>query len=139
MKNIRKFETTAAMDAATLEDVSINYNVETNGLLSMPLVANGKNIITFNIKVSTIQETKEYKAEEGMTWEQWCQSEYNTNDWEIDADSIIGFVETWNEGSFGQGGLYNIVIYNGQCIKYPDIVKPVTYTTHVDGWGLGNP
>ena len=57
----------------------------------------------------------------------------------IDADSIIGFVETWNEGSFGQGGLYNIVIYNGQCIKYPDIVKPVTYTTHVDGWGLGNP
>ena len=37
MKNIMKFETTAAMDAATLEDVSINYNVETNGLLSMPL------------------------------------------------------------------------------------------------------
>ena len=37
MKNIRKFETTAAMAAATLEDVSINYNVETNGVLTLPL------------------------------------------------------------------------------------------------------
>ena len=37
MKNIRKFETTAAMDAAKLEEVSINYNVETNGVLTLPL------------------------------------------------------------------------------------------------------
>ena len=41
MKNIRKFETTAAMDAATLEDVSINYNVETNGVLTLPLGGGG--------------------------------------------------------------------------------------------------
>ena len=37
MKNIRKFETTAAMDAATLEDVSVNYNTETNKVLTYPL------------------------------------------------------------------------------------------------------
>lgn len=47
MKNIRKFETTAAMDAATLEDVSINYNVETGGMLSMPLKPNVKNYMRF--------------------------------------------------------------------------------------------
>ena len=139
MKNIRKFETTAAMEAATLEEVSINYNVETNGVLTLPLVANGKNIITFYIKVLTIQETKEYKAEEGMTWEQWCQSEYNTDDWGNDGDCITGFVEIWNEGSFGEGGEYNVVIYNGLNITPTDIVKPVTYTTNVDGWGLARP
>ena len=40
MKNIRKFETTDAMNSAVLEDVSINYNMETNGVMTYPLVKN---------------------------------------------------------------------------------------------------
>ena len=38
MKNIRKFETTVEMESAVLEEVSINYNVETDGLLTFPSV-----------------------------------------------------------------------------------------------------
>lgn len=33
MKNIRKFETTAEMESAVLENVSINYNMETGGIV----------------------------------------------------------------------------------------------------------
>ena len=54
MKNIRKFETTVAMDAATLEDVSINYNVETGSVLSMPLKPNVKNYMRF-VAIEDIQ------------------------------------------------------------------------------------
>lgn len=32
----------------------------------------GANLITFTIG------NAEYQAEEGMTWEEWCDSEYNT-------------------------------------------------------------
>lgn len=35
MKYIRKFETTAEMDSAVLEDVSINYNVEIGGIVAV--------------------------------------------------------------------------------------------------------
>ena len=43
-------------------------------------------LITF-----TIDET-EYQAEEGMTWGEWVNSEYNVNkDFEIDFDNSIGY------------------------------------------------
>ena len=125
------------MDSATLQEVSVNFNAETNGLLTLPLAVKSKNIITFYIEVLTIHETKEYKAEEGMTWEQWCQSEYNTDNWGNGGICITGFGEIWNEGSFDEGGEYNVVNYNGLNILPTDIVKPVTYTTYVDRWGFG--
>lgn len=69
MKNIRKFETTAAMDAAILEDVSINYNVETNGMMTYPLVSNDtpKNI-TYYISFGG-DDIIELTATEGDTFE----------------------------------------------------------------------
>lgn len=41
----------------------------------------GATLITFTI------EGIEYQAEEGMTWEQWCASEYNTNVYTIDSSN----------------------------------------------------
>jgi hypothetical protein len=85
MKNIRKFETTAAMDAATLEDVSINYNVETGNVLSMPLKPNVKNYMRFvAVEDSQINLTSRYMttgeadtsvdlkhSKDGVTWTQY--------------------------------------------------------------------
>ena len=41
-------------------------------------------LITF-----TIYETS-YQAEKGMTWAEWCNSEYNVDGWYIDSDAICG-------------------------------------------------
>ena len=89
MKNIRKFETTAAMDAATLEDVSINYNVETNGVLTLPLGGGGGNSIknymrfvavedsqinltTFNTGTGEADNSVDLKhSKDGVTWTQY--------------------------------------------------------------------
>jgi hypothetical protein len=88
MKNIRKFETTAAMDAATLEDVSINYNAETNGVLTLPLggVANSiKNYMRFvaiedsqinltsvNFNTGEADTSVDLKhSKDGLTWTQY--------------------------------------------------------------------
>ena len=85
MKNIRKFETTADMDSAVLEDVSINYNVETDGVLSMPLKPNVKNYMRFvaiedsqinltslNINTGETDTSLDLKhSKDGITWTQY--------------------------------------------------------------------
>ena len=34
----------------------------------------------------------EYTAEEGMTWAEWCNSEYNTAGFEVEGNSIVNFI-----------------------------------------------
>lgn len=85
MKNIRKFETTAEMNNAVLENVSINYNVETNGVLSMPLKPNVKNYMrfvavedsqinlsSFNMSTGEADTSVDLKhSKDGLTWTQY--------------------------------------------------------------------
>ena len=80
MKNIRKFETTAEMDSAVLEDVSINYNVETGSVLSMPLKSNVIDYSTMYTTFVALEDgafsfTKkgtgddiQYSKDNGTTW-----------------------------------------------------------------------
>lgn len=72
-------------------DVTIIREANVDGL-SMELVCSVKGekpedsggLITFSI------DGTEYQAENGMTWEQWCDSEYNTDWYYIDYPSVSG-------------------------------------------------
>lgn len=43
----------------------------------------GATLINFTIDGTT------YQAEEGMTWEQWCNSSYNTDGYYVREDGVI--------------------------------------------------
>lgn len=110
MKNIRKFETTAAMDAATLEDVSINYNAETNGVLTLPLGGGNsiKNYMRFvaiedsqinltSVKMATgeVDTSVDLKhSKDGVTWTQ-----YDFNPIPLDAGETL-YLKGNNENGF---------------------------------------
>lgn len=79
MKNIRKFETTAEMESAVLEDVSINYNVETGGVITV----NKPNVIDYSAMYTTFEalgdgtfsftkngtgDDVQYSKDNGTTW-----------------------------------------------------------------------
>lgn len=56
----------------------------------VPTWASLINYITF-----TVGSYGEYTAEEGMTWEEWCSSEYNTYYWTLDNPSDSNSEVTW--------------------------------------------
>ena len=79
MKNIRKFNTTAEMESAVLEDVSINYNVETDGVVALnkPSVINYSTMYTtfealedgtFSFAKIGTGEDIQYSKDNGSTW-----------------------------------------------------------------------
>lgn len=63
----------------------------------------GSNLITFTV------DGVEYQAEEGMTWQEWCNSEYNTHGFWCSGNQIIF------TGIIIQGQTPSDVIYNG-CV-----------------------
>ena len=73
MKYLKKFQTNADYQAFKGTDDWITPNVT---------LITGDNNIVFESFINTIIFTiggTEYQAEEGMTWEEWCNSEYNKN------------------------------------------------------------
>lgn len=54
-----------------------------NTVLESIINGNTNNLITF------IVNDKEYQAEEGMTWEEWVNSKYNTENWKISNNYIL--------------------------------------------------
>ena len=52
----------------------------------------------------------EYQAEEGMTWEGWVESEYNTGAFYVSFTNYIGYLS----GS--------IVVYNQDCVFKTDYI-----------------
>ena len=79
MKNIRKFETTAEMENAVLENVSINYNVETDGVVAL----NKPSVIDYSAMYTTFEALEDgilsfvmkssdddiqYSKDNGSTW-----------------------------------------------------------------------
>jgi hypothetical protein len=78
----------------------------------------GNDTITFTI------EGTEYQAEEGMTWEEWCESKYNTGGFYIgDCDyytNVVVFPDGSNLVGYGTstGSLGSI-----NAVKYKDTIK----------------
>ena len=79
MKNIRKFDTTAEMESAVLEDVSINYNVETGGMVvvNKPSIIDYSTIYatfealedgTFSFNKKATSDDIQYSMDNGSTW-----------------------------------------------------------------------
>jgi hypothetical protein len=86
MKYINRFSTNAEYQSFTEGERYITPNVcyinETSGVTMKPYVS-PKIMITF-----TINEF-EHQAEEGMTWQEWCDSEYNVDGFRCSGNLII--------------------------------------------------
>lgn len=75
--------------------------------------ASGGGLITFFVN------DVEYQAENGMTWEDWVNSEYNSGEFGIDIDDSIGY---------GFGGMFiEWVGTNGGYVYAPDIIQENYY------------
>ena len=57
------------------------------------------------ISDSTDVETT-YQAEAGMTWEQWCDSKYNTDGFRTNGDLAVD-KQGWEVADLSSGNLYN--------------------------------
>jgi len=75
----------------------------------------GKPLITFTVDSDT--EYTEYQAEEGMTWEELCNSSYNKGNFSIDGELVLvdghrielsGFTDVWvlATDTISSGGVY---------------------------------
>jgi hypothetical protein len=75
MKYINKFSTNADYQAFTeggYVTPNVCYVTESKGLKFKPKEKSAPVLITFTVNGI------EYQSEEGMTWKEWCNSEYNT-------------------------------------------------------------
>lgn len=127
MKNIRKFETTSEMENAVLEETSLVYNLETNGILSLPLGEDWVEEITFYISGC------EYKAFSNMTWKEWidtsdmndidasCVSFGCDNYWRNDENNVLSDLSA-EEWCLLIG--YNYVTKDGVRVSLDDIIIP---------------
>lgn len=93
-------------------EATIKVKSEGGGEFEFYLDHNG-NILTF-------------KAREGMTWLEWCASEYNTDGFECEGEDY--YVWTYTEGSGWLTTSYWIAEVLGK-----DVVQSKTYTENVDG------
>ena len=122
MKNIRKFETTAEMENAVLEDVSINYNVETGSVLSMPLKSSDVDYsamyTTFEaLEDGTFSFTKkgtgddiQYSKDNGSTWTSLASGEtvsVSTGDKVVWKSTIIS-KSYYGIGNFSSSNKFNV-------------------------------
>ena len=67
----------------------------------------GGNLITFTI------DGTEYQAEEGMTWEEWCNSDYNVNNYEYDE---------WGVYCKGVASYLSLFYSNEEIVGVSDII-----------------
>lgn len=85
------------------------------------------NLITFYI------DDAEYQAEEGMTWEEWVNSDYNTIQYIICVDGYVRdpnmkmhalYIPGQSSATMGSGPRKNDIIENGQIYKNDTIGEP---------------
>lgn len=77
-------------------------------------------ILSFTIEATfpalpgyTVGETHAFQFEEGMAWNEWCDSEYNTLGWYVLEHEINDFV-VHNYGDY--------VVYHGGSVRPTDII-----------------
>ena len=67
----------------------------------------GGNLISFTI------DGTQYQADEGMTWEEWCNSDYNVNNYEYDEWGVY----------YNVGASYLMLFYSrGGIVGVSDII-----------------
>ena len=109
----------------TLGDVECTLEITggtdtTNQTLIDWLLANATQVNLISFTIGGIS----YTAEEGMTWYEWCQSDYNTSGWMCGDDS---------SNVRDNGGTY-IVRYSGTNVVGSDtIIESASYTVLNDG------
>ena len=97
-----------------LDDVTVNYATKTyvDGLVGdinsvlESIINGGVSLITF-----TIADT-EYHAENGMTWEDWVNSEYNTSNYLIE-DDLVYTMSNWIIEYIDNVTYSDIILNNG--------------------------
>lgn len=122
--------TESTSNSYTFNNLSNNTNyrivakvMDTNGKYSNSYVISEKIEDSSNLITFTFEDTV-YKAENGMTWEEWIDSEYNT----------------WR---YPTNGFYNTnkykVLKDGDVIKfYPDTTDPLRINVKTEGASLFN-
>jgi len=102
-----------------------NWTYYSSYFSAIPGTENEITLITFVI------DGTEYQAEEGMTWGDWVNSSYNTNNYAIDG-SIIYILPN------GSGGHAWFVAYNDIDVETTEnIVADRSYVTYDSGLGIG--
>ena len=117
--------------------MTITFNLSTLGLAggtySVTVAAKGTNLkdsaqsegvnYTVQTTISFIIGSTSYQAEDGMTWEEWVSSDYNTGGYSIGyADGIYGFVVDDGDG----------VVVN-EAMRTEAIINGKAYTTYAAG------
>ena len=79
---------------------------------------------------------KEYDALEGMTWYEWCKSEYNTDGWECDGPD--DYVYTWRQDN-GQWDYeyFYVTLGSWWVLGQETIVPDAVYEEYEDSFHLG--
>jgi hypothetical protein len=107
MKYLKKFQTNADYQAFKSSSEYVEPNLSAiendNTIFYEPVKPT---LITFTI--SNI----EYQAEEGMTWEEWCNSEYNKNGFYIK-----------NSAPYAQNGITVLFKNNSIVYSYDTIIE----------------
>ena len=88
------------VDSTKMADAVAELGSVFSDLVEQSAESGGDNLITFTIDGTT------YKAEEGMTWGEWVESEYNTGGYIADAGLIIASDGSHNVAGNGTGSVY---------------------------------
>jgi hypothetical protein len=96
-----------------------NWTYFSNRFVGINVEPDNRELITF-----TIHGIGEYTAEEGMTWREWCDSEYNIDGFIIDADNYVfdGWLAwvRWYDPDSPIG-------VAGRMILADEIIEPIKY------------
>lgn len=119
-----------------VDDVTVNYATQEyvdsvlgdiNSILES-IISGGKNMITFYFRSSLIPSDKiELNAEDGMTWEEWINSEYNTEGFYTEGNNVYYQYSTYIVEEFTNG--YSEYITKTDLIK-PDHMYQVSTDTN---------
>lgn len=116
-------------------DVTIIREANVDGLgMEVALSVKGEKPEVGKLIKFTVDKV-EYQTEEGMTWEQYCGSKYNTlGCFLVDGDDVV---YTQYENNGGWDYQYEFIMYDGSTVSRSDIIIPnAAYALFYDG-GIG--
>lgn len=107
----------------------------------VPTENEGSGEITFTVNTISLTSgipvgTHEMKATEGMTWYEWCQSEYNVFGLTCDDESYEVYTFYYEEDWMSEWGLLRNA-EGGLVYGRDKIVANAIYSENVDGYGVG--
>ena len=105
-------------------DPNGNTLMDANGKIIVVPIGEGGKTIKFTC------DGGEYTAEAGMTWVQFCESEYNTDGWWVDGATLYLYEDDW-----GKGGESCYMLDVDASVDVIEAGRD--YATAIDGWGIG--